>query len=459
MDDNIRFERLWTRAVAVFAAALIVYFVLSEFGGLTRLVGWLFDGIAAAPAALQTVIAHYAALTPIMLITSLLVGALVGVVGTGRIVGRARLPQILLGGALGAISGQVITAALRHCTYAVSAQPGEVLAGVVLTALSSLILLLPAWTLMRGRRGSGSSGYFRNRLVAYLFLAPTLLSLGLFLYYPGVQTLALSLNLRRNPLPQERFVCLGNYSALASDPIYQNSFITTLIITLAVVGISLAIALGIAMLASQKVRFIAVYRAFLIWPFALSPIVTGVIFLALFREGTSGILSYALTQMFGSAPNWLRDPAVARWVIVAASVWNILGFNILFYIAGLQNVAKDLLEAAHIDGANALQRFARVTFPLLAPYTFFLLITNVTYGFYGIYGAVDALTQGGPPLGPAGQFGGATDVLIYKLYQDAFTPGSPAGSAAAQAVVLFILVAGLTLLQFGQVESRVTYGE
>jgi sn-glycerol 3-phosphate transport system permease protein len=88
-----------------------------------------------------------------------------------------------------------------------------------------------------------------------------------------------------------------------------------------------------------------------------------------------------------------------------------------------------------------------------------MLITNVTYSFYGIYGVIDSLTGGGPPLGPAGIYGGATDVLIYKLYQDAFTPGAPLGLASAQAVVLFVMVAGLTMLQFGAVERRVTYGE
>jgi sn-glycerol 3-phosphate transport system permease protein len=124
----------------------------------------------------------------------------------------------------------------------------------------------------------------------------------------------------------------------------------------------------------------------------------------------------------------------------------------------LQNVPKDLLEAASIDGATRIQRFVRITFPLLAPFTFFLMVTNVTYAFYGIYGAVDTLTQGGPPMGPAGQFGGATNVLIYKLYEDAFNPGSPAGLAAAQAVVLFVMVAGFTLLQFRYVERRITYG-
>lgn len=462
MNDSIRFERLWTRAVGVFAAALFVYFVITESGGLFRLIDWFAKGIAAAPAALQNIVTHYAALTSVMLVAPLVVGALVGVVATWLAVPHVSslfVRRMIIGAALGAVSGQIIPAAIRHCTYAAEAPVIETILGVILTGLSALILLIPAWSLMHRRGGSGTSGFFRHGSAAYLFLAPTLLSLVLFLYYPSVQMVSLSLNLRRASLPQERFVCLRNYTSLVSDPIYQNSLITTLAITIGIVLISLAIALGIAVLASQKIRFISVYRAVLIFPFALSPVVTGAVFLGLFREGTSGVISYALISAFGSAPQWLRDPAVARWLIVGASVWNILGFNILFYIAGLQNVPKDLLEAAHIDGAHARQRFRHVTFPLLSPYTFFLLITNVTYSFYGIYGVVDSLTSGGPPLGPAGIYGGATDVLIFKLYQDAFTPGAPLGLASAQAVMLFVFVAALTLLQFRTVESRVHYGE
>jgi sn-glycerol 3-phosphate transport system permease protein len=285
------------------------------------------------------------------------------------------------------------------------------------------------------------------------------LSLLLFLYYPGLQTVTLSLNMRRFPLPQEKFVCLNNYVSLAQDQIYQNSFITTFLIMIAVVLISMALALGIATLASQKIQGARLYRTLLIWPFALSPVVAGTIFLAMFREGSSGLINYLLERSFGVTLSWLRDPALAPWVIVFASVWNIMGFNILFYIAGLQNIPLDLLEAAQIDGANKPQRFFRITFPLLAPFTFFLLVTNVTYSFYGIYGAVDTLTQGGPPLGAGGAQGGATNVLIYKLYEDAFNPGSPIGMAAAQALILFLMVAGITLLQFRFVERRITYSE
>jgi len=161
-----------------------------------------------------------------------------------------------------------------------------------------------------------------------------------------------------------------------------------------------------------------------------------------------------LDSVFGINPRWFTDVGLARVMVVVASVWNILGFNILFYIAGLQNIPKDLLEAAEIDGANRVQRFARITFPLLSPFTFFLLVTNITYSFYGIYGVIDVLTDGGPRIGEGGA-SGATDVLIYRLYEGS----AQAGASAAQALVLFVLIASITIFQFGYLERRVTYAD
>jgi sn-glycerol 3-phosphate transport system permease protein len=433
---------------------------------LLRLVQNLWDGLRLAPDGLRYVLDYYAALPGGQLLPSLAVGAAVGAALSLYFARRlhlaARLPIALALGALsGAAGAQILVYITRHCTYTPEASAIESALGVAITAFSALLGALPLWTLWLSRRAApqASDAAFKGALLPLLFLAPTLLNLLLFLYYPSLQTFALSLNSRRFPLPQERFVCLGNYINVTQEPIYQNSFFVTAFITVAIVIGSLAASLAIALLASQKIRGANIYRALLIWPFALSPVVTGTVFLAMFRE-TGGLINYFVTSGLGlPAASWLRDPNLARWVVVLASVWNILGFNVLFYIAGLQSVPRDLLEASAIDGAGLFRRFWRVTFPLLAPYTFFLLVTNVTYSFYGIYGAVDTLTQGGPQIGPAGSLGGATSVLIFKLYQDAFNPGSPLGLAAAQAIILFGLVAALTLLQFRYIERQITYGD
>ncbi len=446
----------------VLAAALLflALFFTRNINGLGDFVAWFGRGLAQFPQAVERVAAHYAALPLAQWGLSALLGAAFGAAST-RWAARQRGLLPLLGGAgIGAAGSQILTLTTQHCTYAPEASPASAIMGVGLTLLGSLMALLPYWTALRGGRGQGfMAGYFRSRALPYLLLLPMLLNLLVFLYYPSLQTLTLSLFARRFPLPQERFVCLDNYTTLFTDAIYQNSFITTLALTVVIVLVSMALALAIALLVSQKIRFVSVYRTLLIWPFALSPVVAGVIFLTMFREGQTGLINAVIYTLTGTTLSWLRDADLARVAVVAASVWNILGFNVLFYVAGLQNIPQDVLEAAAIDGANAWQRFWRVRFPLLAPFSFFLLVTNVTYSFYGIYGTIDTLTRGGPPLGAAGSAGGATNVLIFKLYQDAFSPGSPIGLAGAQAVILFVMVALLTVLQFRTLEGRISYGE
>lgn len=368
--------------------------------------------------------------------------------------------SLVFGAVAGAIGSQIFAFPMQHCTFSAETDGLQRQIGYLVTIVSASIVLVPLWTWMLRRnapRNQGTSGFFKGWVLPISFLLPTLISLAVFLYYPAMQVATLSLNAQR--FRQERFVCLDNYVNLANDSIYQNSFIVTLVLMAAIVVFSMSLALSIALLASQKVKGASIYRTLLIWPYALSPVVVGVIFLGMFRQGRVGLVNYALSELTGETLNWFTNPSLAPWVIIFASVYNALGFNILFYIAGLQNVPKDLLEAAQIDGANRLQRFLRITFPLLSPFTFFLLVTNITYAFYGIYGAVDTLTQGGPPLGLAGQDGGATDVLIFKLYEDAFASGAQIGGAAAQSIVLFMLVACITVLQFRYLETRVTYAD
>ncbi len=464
-----RLQTLSVRAIAAFVIVFSAWFVVAERDGLLRLLMWLLNGIGAAPSALETLITYYLTLPAEPLLLSLGIGGLAGGLASYLIwqaatrAGRRvpnRVASAALGVGVGMFGAQIAAAATQHCTYLPEAAFAETLIGVLLTAFMAVAVLLPLWTLILGRRrmDGAESGYFRSRWLGYILIAPTLLSLLIFLYYPSVQMLNLSLVARRFPIRTDRFVCLNNYISLAGDAIYQNSLLTTLFITVVIVLLSMTAALGIAVLASQKVRGAAFYRTLLIFPFALSPVVSAAVFQAMFREGGSGLINFFLDSTVGIQPSWLRDAALARWVVVFAGVWNILGFNIIFYIAGLQNVPRDLQEAAAIDGANRIQRFFRIVFPMLAPYTFFLLVTNVTYSFYGIYGAIDTLTQGGPPLGAAGSLGGATNVLIYKLYQDAFSPGAPIGAAAAQAVLLFLIVAVLTVLQFRTLERNITYG-
>lgn len=367
-----------------------------------------------------------------------------------------------LGFLFGLVGSQILTAPLQHCTYATDADMTTQWAGYGITIAGVMLVLVPFWTwiLQRGRKKfDGTAGYFKGQALPYLLLTPTLLSLLLFLYYPSFQIASQSLlRVRRGRNAEPVFDCLNNYIGLLNDNVYQNSFMMTVTVTIAIVLVSMTVALLIALLASQKVKGASIYRTLLIWPYALSPVVTAAIFISMFRDDRSGLINHLLYTLNMDSVRWLTDVSVAPWVLVGAAVYNILGFNIVFYVAGLQNIPRDLLEAAQIDGANVFQRFLRITLPLLSPYTFFLLVSNVTYSFYGIYGVVDTLFPGGGPLLSDGQ-SRVANVLIYKVYEDSFRSGATQlGDVAAQSMILFILVAGLTILQFGYLENRVTYG-
>ncbi len=373
------------------------------------------------------------------------------------------LRGVILGAVVGAIGAQVLNAPLQHCTFEPEADAMTRWMGYGLTIISAFILLVPMWALtLRGknRRTSSQAGYFRGRGLPLLLLAPTLLSLLVFLYYPTFQIAAQSLlRVRRGRNVEPVFDCLSNYVSLLNNNVYQTSFFTTVTVTVAIVIFSMTIALLVALLAAQKVRGASIYRTLLIWPYALSPVVTAAIFISMFRDDRSGLINHILYTLGVDTVRWITDASVAPWVLIGAAVYNILGFNIIFYVAGLQNVPKDLLEAAQIDGANIFQRFLRITIPLLSPYTFFLLVANITYSFYGIYGVIDTLFPGGGPLLADGQ-SRAANVLIYKVYEDSFRSGATQlGDVAAQSMILFLLVASITLLQFRYIESRVTYAD
>ena len=289
---------------------------------------------------------------------------------------------------------------------------------------------------------------FKGRLIPYLFLAPTLAILIVFLYYPIFQTFRLSLYRVAFLGLKKTFVGFANFTFLFHNADYLHSILVTVIVTSAIVVGGLGISLAVSLLANQKVRGARIYRLLLIWPYALSPAIAGIIWLFLFSPGY-GIVNYLLSLTVHIAPNWLGDPYLAVLIIIVASIWKNLGYNVAFYLAALQNLNTDVLEAASIDGAGAWRRFWAVTFPLLSPMTFFLLVTNITYAFFDIFPIVDVMTKGGPF--------NATNILIYNLYREGFEYYRT-GSAAAQSLILFAGVVILTLVQFRTSGRHVHYG-
>ncbi len=279
---------------------------------------------------------------------------------------------------------------------------------------------------------------FPQKQLPYLLLAPSLITVILFLIIPSIQSIYLSL-FRISPFGDRMiYVGLANFINLFANPDYLNSLFRTIIFTVSLVAVGLTVSLGIAMLANQSIKGIGLYRTALFWPYALSPAIAGTIWALLFDPST-GAMTYFIDLVTGSAPNWMTNGELALMVVIGAATWKMLGYNIIFFLAGLQNIQREILEAARIDGAGSFTRFRQVIFPLLSPVTFFLFIMNSLYGFFEVFGLIDVMTQGGP--------GNATEVLVYKLYREGFV-NLRTGYASAQSIVLFVFVAFLTLFQF-----------
>ncbi|RYH05881.1 MAG: ABC transporter permease subunit, partial [Alphaproteobacteria bacterium] len=214
--------------------------------------------------------------------------------------------------------------------------------------------------------------------------------------------------------------------------------------SVAVLG--LAISLILAVFADRVVRGTAVYRTFLIWPYAVAPVVVGVLWMFLLSPSL-GIISHALRPL-GIEWNHALNGRHAMILIVIAAVWKQISYNFLFFLAGLQSIPKSLIEAAAIDGAGPVRRFFSIVFPLLSPTSFFLLVINIVYAFFDTFGIIEATTSGGP--------GKDTEILVYKVFSDGFKGGDLGGSAA-QSVVLMFIVITLTVVQFRYVEKKVNY--
>jgi sn-glycerol 3-phosphate transport system permease protein len=287
---------------------------------------------------------------------------------------------------------------------------------------------------------------FKSTWLPWLLIAPQMAIVLVFFFWPAAQAIYQSL-LTQDPFGMStQFVGLENFERLWSDDSYLESFNTTAVFSVLVATIGLAIALLLAVMADRVLKGASVYKTLLIWPYAVAPVVAGVLWLFMFAS-PMGIAAYYLKAM-GLNWNHLLNANHAMSLIVAAAVWKQISYNFLFFLAGLQSIPKSLIEAAAIDGASPWHRFWTIVFPLLSPTTFFLLVINIVYAFFDTFGIVDATTQGGP--------GKDTAILVYKVYYDGFKALDMGGSAA-QSVVLMVVVVTLTVIQFRFVEKKVNY--
>ena len=287
---------------------------------------------------------------------------------------------------------------------------------------------------------------FRSKWLPWVLIAPQLLIIGIFFFWPAAQAVLQSFQMEDAFGMSTEWVGLDNFRTLFSDSSYLESFKRTALFSVLVAGVGIATSLALAIFADRIVRFAMVYKTLLIVPYAVAPVIAGVLWIFMFSPSI-GVVAYGLEKL-GYSWNHLMNENQAMALIVLASVWKQISYNFLFFLAGLQSIPKALIEAASIDGAGPWRRFWNIQLPLLSPTTFFLLVINIVYAFFDTFGIIDAATHGGP--------GQSTSILVYKVYLDGFK-ALDLGGSAAQSVILMLIVVVLTVIQFRYVEKKVQY--
>lgn len=287
---------------------------------------------------------------------------------------------------------------------------------------------------------------FHHRWLPYLLIAPQLVIVAAFFYWPALQAVWQSFLLQDAFGLSTTFVGFENYVELLRQPEYFGAVVRTFVFSALIAGSSLSFALLLAVMADKPLSGITAYRTLLIWPYAVAPAVAGVLWIFMLHPSL-GMVARGLRSL-GINWNPLLNGDHAMILVVLAAAWKQISYNFLFFLAGLQSIPKSVLEAAAIDGAGPMRRFWTVTFPLLTPTIFFLIVVNIVYAFFDTFGIIDAMTGGGPAK--------ATETLVYKVYLDGLLGGN-LGSSAAQSVLLMMMVIVLTAIQFRYVERKVTY--
>ena len=286
----------------------------------------------------------------------------------------------------------------------------------------------------------------RSLAVGLAYLAPSLILFAAFVFIPLAQSIYLSFFNTRATGAITTFAGLDHYVELLTSQAFRTGLVATTLFAAYTVPIGITLGLILAVLLNQRLRGINVFRTMTSSTIAISAAVGALIWLLLLNPSL-GLLNYILSLIGIRGPEWLIQPATAIIAVSITTIWLTLGTNIIVLLAGLQGVPEEIYEAARLDGARGLRMFTGITVPMVSPSLFFLLVVD-TIAVLQAFTQIHLLTRGGPV--------DATRVLVYSIYQDAFQ-NFQFGYASAQAVILFLLVMALTLIQFRFVERRVHY--
>jgi multiple sugar transport system permease protein/sn-glycerol 3-phosphate transport system permease protein len=302
----------------------------------------------------------------------------------------------------------------------------------------------------RPRRGQLPRPHHRRRSVRKLaaaapFILPSLAGVILFLLLPIVVVLLLSF-VKWNFLQPARWAGVSNFVTMTRDDHVFHALLISAYYVLWNIPIQTVIALGLAMLLNRRLPGMGVFRALFVLPYMSTPVAMAVVWGWLFNA-QNGMINHLLGLVGITGPNWLGDQATALPVVAMIATWQYAGYNMLFFLAGLQTIPPQLYEAAGIDGASAWGKFRRITLPLLNSTMLFVLVTDVI-GSFQVFDQVYVLTQGGP--------GSATNVINYQIYTTAFQ-NFDVGSASAMSLLLFGVILLVTFIQFRFFRNRTTY--
>lgn len=282
---------------------------------------------------------------------------------------------------------------------------------------------------------------FRRRAFPWLLLAPSLLLLAAFTYLPILRVAWESLHDKPHGTRENLFVGLGNYTALFADKAFTQSVVNNLVYAAGTVPPSMALALLFALALQRSTRFNAVVRALLLFPSMVPLVAAASLFFFIFLPGV-GLFDYYLGKIGVRGLNWLGDPDVALWSLIGITIWKNAGYYMLFYLAGLQTLPGEVLEAATIDGANGWQRLRHVIVPLLAPTTAFVLVIALINVLTQVDHVI-VLTKGGPS--------NSTKLVLYYIFEQAHE-NFAAGKAAAASLLSVSFLLALSVVSLKTME-------
>lgn len=288
--------------------------------------------------------------------------------------------------------------------------------------------------------------YYNNRGLPWLLIAPQLILVLVFFYWPTTQALYWAFTLEQAWGGGNNWVGFANFLSIFSDAKYWSMVARSAFYAIATSAISMVIALTLAMFIDRALKGTRLFQSVFVWPYAIAAPAAGVAFRFIFSP-EAGLIG-SINDIWPGAWN----PAINGWhaltMVIVCHAWLGIGYNFIFFLAALQMIPKSISEAGAMDGARPFQRMLDLQLPLIAPTVFFLIIMNLISSFTDSFGIIDVMTDGGPIS--------STEVMVYKIYIDGFK-GLDYSGAAAQSIVLMLLVIALTFVQFKWVEKRVHY--